>query len=178
MSNWLSVDLPSGNVAVGDFYKHLMPDLPGPIKMRQLMLWAVQKAATKHRLDAAFTENVIQALYTNKITTSWYQRPQNFASASVSALPSVNPFQVGPKNQELIDCIQLYERYSAKLLEELELWQNIQDTLFSQFTTWSTQTQLQMQEQAQQMLHNQPPPSLAGDLQQLTQWMNMLPSLV
>lgn len=137
------------------------------------MIWAVQKASMKQKIDPALVEKAIQGLYTNQINTSWYQRPQN-----ALAIPMQNPFAVvaaGPKNQELIDCIQLYERYSAKLMEELDLWQTIQETLFSQFEAWSHQAQTDMQPDENKLPQI---PSFKADLENLTQWIDLLPTMV
>jgi hypothetical protein len=104
----LSQKLPAASVGTAEYHKHLMPDLPGPIKMRQLLLWAVQKVASTRQRTSAITEmaeGAVQALFSNKISTSWYQRP-----AENGKIPKTT----GPKNQELADCIQLYERYTTK----------------------------------------------------------------
>lgn len=95
------------SVSPAEYHKHLMPDLPGPIKMRQLMLWAVQKAGMRHKSGKMheMIEGTVQALFNNQVTTSWYQRP-------AAAVDTKN--MSGPKNQELIDCIQLYERYQER----------------------------------------------------------------
>lgn len=100
--------LPAASVSVVDYHKHLMPDLPGPIKMRQLLLWAAQRAATRQKnpLVLNMAESVVQALFSNMINTSWYQRP------AIDNTVTIPP--TGPKNQELSDCIQLYERYAEK----------------------------------------------------------------
>jgi hypothetical protein len=70
------------------YHKHILPDLPGPVKMRQLLIWAVQVAA-KEMLGAGarrqqqagvdweemIAEPLVQALHTNELSASWYQRP-------------------------------------------------------------------------------------------------------
>lgn len=93
--------------------------------MRQLMVWAVQKVRSSLQEGNGtdeMMETVLQGLFTNKINTSWYQRP---------ALPPITregeSTERGPKNQELLDCIQLYERYNQKLRAELVTWNHIQN---------------------------------------------------
>jgi len=63
-----------------------MPDLPGPLKMKQLIIWAVQRVANSKKQGASksnkplvdwsiISESTVQALFANQINTSWYQRP-------------------------------------------------------------------------------------------------------
>lgn len=112
-----------------EYYKHLMPDLPGPIKMRQLMIWAVQRAAARQADAPALQElasRVQDALLTNQINTSWYQRPATSAIGNEAS-------RTRSKNQEeLQDCIQLYERYAQRLRLELAQWQQLEETLTTQ----------------------------------------------
>ena len=86
-----------------------MPDLPGPIKMRQLLIWAAQRTSRGKGHLQELSDSLVQALITNKVNTSWYQRGANEDENSESSA------LVGSvKNQETMDCIQLYERYYAK----------------------------------------------------------------
>lgn len=121
------IELPPSSVSTREFYKHLLPDLPGPVKMRQLMIWAVQKVRSNQRDEKGMedlVQSVLQGLFTNKINTSWYQRPSS-GPAVVSDGEKIT--ERGPKNQELMDCIQLYERYNQKLRAELSAWTRIKD---------------------------------------------------
>ena len=36
------VVLPHSSIGAKDFHKHISPELPDPLRMRQLMVWAVQ----------------------------------------------------------------------------------------------------------------------------------------
>lgn len=70
-----------------DYHRHIHPDLPGPVRMRQLLVWAAQEAlkdievrqqsrlAPESLIEAA--QALIQGLMTNEVNTSWYQRPSN-----------------------------------------------------------------------------------------------------
>ncbi len=133
-----------------DYHKHLMPDLPGPVKMRQLLIWAVQRAMANRKIAAwggedgaagslkmeLVCESAVQGLFENEINTSWYQRPGGAEegagsgaegeAAKAGASAGRRAALPGPKNQELLDCIQLYERYSKKLRKELLEWEGVQ----------------------------------------------------
>lgn len=93
--------------------------------MRQLIIWAAQKVQQSRNVDSRrpIAENLVQALLSNQINTSWYQRPSNKAIESNS--DSNTGHSKGPKNQELKDCIQLYSRYADRLRTELEVWRRL-----------------------------------------------------
>lgn len=129
----LTMKLPSSDIHPAFYHRHLLPDLPGPVKMRQLLIWAVQKVAHQRGSELTIrkgknlllaTEDISKALYSNKINCSWYQRSSQTDSSSSSCTTSLkNGVPKGPKNQEIADCIDLYERYCAKLQSELLEWQ-------------------------------------------------------
>ncbi|PJF19550.1 hypothetical protein PSACC_00641 [Paramicrosporidium saccamoebae] len=166
----LSQKMLPASVAPCDYHKHLMPDLPGPIKMRQLLLWAVQRAGARQKNPKVqgMVEETVQALFNNKINTSWYQRP---ASAGTKS---------GPKNQELADCIQLYQRYSERysrpsctihanrLKQELNEWNQLQ-----QQVTEIPKTDLEFT--SEYPLTNRP---IRDNLKSLGQWFDTLSSAV
>lgn len=177
------VELPPSSVPAADYHKHLMPDLPGPIKMRQLLVWAVKHTASRSRSAhlQQLVERTAQALAAGEISSSWYQRPTCDPRGDAVGARS------GPKNTELLDCIQLYQRYSAKfaplpvphltrrLRRELEEWQAIE---------------LQRREQGEPPLQPVSPPSAAlppaadaneqlkEQLFELSVWVRQVPALV
>jgi hypothetical protein len=82
--------LPPASVPPADYYKHLMPDLPGPAKLRQLLLWNCQhwlaqnkQSSTTGNKNTNVTnqesieaiELLAQKLLNHQFNTSWYQRP-------------------------------------------------------------------------------------------------------
>ena len=109
-------------VGSAEFHKHLIPDLPGPVKMRQLLLWACQRASqdVPRVADSQWAEDLIQAVTKGDIETSWYQRPSEgpsgAAASSVIYLPN-------PQNQDIQDCIDLYRNYQQRLEQELRVWE-------------------------------------------------------
>ena len=113
------LELPGLSVEPGDYHRHLLPDLPGPLRMRQLLVWAAQKAALDNKVFKAPTEKIVEALSKNEITTSWYQRPTTESEVSIPAK--------GSKNQELLDFLQLHERYQLKLKSEIEHWKILRE---------------------------------------------------
>ena len=119
--------LPPENVKTAEFHKHLQPDMPGPVKMRQLLVWAVQKAsnqlarASPLNALADLSEDLVEALLRNEINCSWYQRPP-ISAADASSVTFYTP---NPQNQELSECIDLYTNYQQKLAEECKIWESL-----------------------------------------------------
>ncbi|KAJ1978716.1 hypothetical protein H4R35_001791 [Dimargaris xerosporica] len=74
-----------------DFYKHISPELPEPIRMRQLLTWCLRKSSfalpTKKPSAAELKQvmkelmgHVYKAMVNQNIATSWYHRPSDVAS--------------------------------------------------------------------------------------------------
>lgn len=109
------------NVKTSEYHRHIQTDLPGPVKMRQLMIWACKKAAKESNDFNSMSLKLVEGLLSNEISTSWYQRPNNKETTSetpVYYLPN-------PQNQELSECIELYKNYHLKLEKECEIWEDI-----------------------------------------------------
>lgn len=117
----LQSQLPPSNVKTTEYHRHLQPDLPGPVKMRQLMIWACQKAATSQH-DKLISSKLVDSLINNELSTSWYQRPNNVMQSenNIYYLPN-------PQNQELLECIELYKNYHMKLQKECEIWEQFKE---------------------------------------------------
>lgn len=95
-----------------------MPDLPGPVKMRQLMVWAVQKAIHGNRKKAVLepvSEVLLQGLLKNELETSWYTRPA-CTGQSGDKKPSKHP-----QNIELMDTITQVRQYLSMYTESVFL---------------------------------------------------------
>lgn len=166
-------DLPPANVTSEVYHKHILPDLPGPLKMRQLLIWAIQKAskemqeksqAKRTKLSSAnvnkdweemIAEPLIQALHTNELNTSWYQRP---ASGSTSS------FRSNPINEEMKECLSLYQRYFKQLSTEYSQWKLIENSPIINADLESTQIDVETEV-----------PSLASDIVSLNKWSSRLP---
>lgn len=101
--------------------------------MRQLLIWAAQKAALTdngRKIPSEMTEALVQALFNNQINTSWYQRPSSLPlEMAKSTVPVTTITRTGSKNQELLDCIEIYEKYQAKLRAELAEWKLVSQKL-------------------------------------------------
>lgn len=126
--------LPPENVKTAEFHKHLQPDMPGPVKMRQLLIWAVQKAssqlarASPLNALADLSEDLLDSLLRNEINCSWYQRPPVSAAYASSAIF----YTPNPQNQELSECIDLYTNYQQKLADECKIWESLQQEIENQ----------------------------------------------
>ena len=104
---------------VEEFYRHLMPDQPGPAKLRQLLVWCTQ-SWLKRKQDAStngkkaagkkgpakqqetilgLAERFSQALASHEFNTSWYQRP-----ISESVTINVNNYLGDGQDEEPREC--------------------------------------------------------------------------
>ncbi|KAJ2871839.1 NEDD8-conjugating protein ubc12 [Coemansia aciculifera] len=90
---------PHDSVAAGDFYRHISPELPEPIRLRQLLAWCARRTAAnvaqggwpvelppgvRRVLDDALREAVDDmhsAFEKGSIATSWYHRPVDQAES-------------------------------------------------------------------------------------------------
>lgn len=117
------------NVLAEHFHKHILPDLPGPLKMKQLLVWAAQKAAgsmAEHSKkptgdwEEMVSEPVVQGLHTNELNVSWYQRAAGDASGAV--------LRANPVNVDMRECLGLYQRYYKQLDAELAKWRAHEET--------------------------------------------------
>ena len=160
----LRVNLPPENVKTFEYHRHIETDLPGPVKMRQLMIWACKKAARPDGTDRIISEKSVDGLISNEITTTWYQRPNNTVTDSaVYYLPN-------PQNQELSECIELYKSYHKKLEKECELWEDLKT---------QTPESLNLISKSSIKLHAEIDNSLnilfAEEFQNMNKWLNSLP---
>lgn len=140
----LTHQMPPESVAVGEYHRHLLPDMPGPVKMRQMMIWACQKASLELTTSKSsssndnknslkqdlneFKDELVQALFKNEITTSWYQRPPKLENGHLNTNNSISGslnFIPNPQNQELSECIDLYKNYQMKLERECATWKDL-----------------------------------------------------
>lgn len=91
--------------------------------MKQLLVWAVQKAAAQMRSaeegagrpewEEGLAEGLVQGLHTNGLCVSWYQRPATGQAVS---------FRPNPVNVDMRECLGLYQRYCRQLQTELSGW--------------------------------------------------------
>jgi kinetochore protein Mis13/DSN1 len=65
-----------------EFYRHIQSDLPGPIKLRQLLTWCGQRALENQnskdenalKIAKIVETDILSDLMDSKINTSWYYR--------------------------------------------------------------------------------------------------------
>lgn len=156
------------NVKTGEYHRHIQTDLPGPVKMRQLMIWACQKAAKEtnnSNVNTNLVNELVNGLLSNTITTSWYQRPINNTPTSdaVYYLPN-------PQNQEISECIELYKNYHQKLEKECEIWEELKSK-----TTINIVKNQKMINSDSVKIDNTLNVLFAEEFQNLSKWLNSLP---
>jgi len=125
-------DMPPAGVEPEQYHRHILPDLPGPLKMKQLLIWAVRLAAqemaeaspkdskdssTSTQWEELVTEPLTQGLHTNGLCVSWYQRPSTGTTSGSQTMMRANPVNV-----DMRECHGLYQRYTRQLQAELSRW--------------------------------------------------------
>lgn len=100
--------------------------------MKQLLIWAVQKASremtsnssshTSAEWEECVSEPICQGLHTNQLSTSWYQRPNT--GGDVARRPN-------PVNTDMRECLGLYQKYYKQLSTELGQWRALESSQHS-----------------------------------------------
>ncbi|BFZ58084.1 hypothetical protein PYCC9005_005142 [Savitreella phatthalungensis] len=138
---------PHADVPAGEFYKHISVDLPDPVRMKQLLTWCAQrvidenkarktddtgagtgaggKAAAGDKIQVAaiarlIEEEVLKDLLDNKITTSWYQRPDD--QQQQQQLVEKKPH---PKNTANAEKLEELRQKLAALKDEEAVWERL-----------------------------------------------------
>ncbi|CAO3696516.1 unnamed protein product [Umbelopsis ramanniana] len=125
-----SVAFPHPHLEARNFYKHIMPDLPDPVRMRQLLAWcghtviAQKESKADSKMSVAETtahtiqKAILKQLQDGKINTSWYTRA-----------PTNNPLgykrKTNPRNQRNLKMVEKYERTTAIMEKEDKAWKSM-----------------------------------------------------
>ncbi|KAJ2365656.1 hypothetical protein H4S01_003124 [Coemansia sp. RSA 2610] len=123
--------LPHDSVDAADFYRHVSPELPEPVRLRQLLAWCARRAFGAPAWPAALPEHV-QALLGDAlreavddihsafergdIATSWYHRP---VAADDAGAAELRPH---PENAANADARERLHARIACLQAENDAW--------------------------------------------------------
>ncbi|KAJ2797257.1 hypothetical protein H4R20_005248, partial [Coemansia guatemalensis] len=124
--------LPHDSVDAADFYRHISPELPEPIRLRQLLAWCARRTSAppawpedlpdpvKSLLSDALKEavdDIHSAFERGEIATSWYHRPieDEPSSEQSELLPH-------PENKANLEAKERLTARIAKLRGENEAW--------------------------------------------------------
>ncbi|KAJ2823477.1 hypothetical protein GGI24_003672, partial [Coemansia furcata] len=133
---------PHDSVSAGDFYRHISPELPEPIRLRQLLAWCARRTASnvsqggwpvelppgvRRVLDDALREAVDDmhsAFEKGAIATSWYHRPVDQAE-SLEKEPAVladHPENVANRDarDRLLTRVETLRKEDAAWVRELK----------------------------------------------------------
>ncbi|KAJ2774754.1 hypothetical protein IWQ56_000438 [Coemansia nantahalensis] len=126
--------LPHDSVDAADFYRHISPELPEPIRLRQLLAWCARRTTkepqwpsglpdhvTKMLSDALreAAEDVHSAFEKGEIATSWYHRP---VDPQADASAEGNELQAHPENTANREAKEKLLARIALLRAEDEQW--------------------------------------------------------
>ncbi|KAJ2557814.1 hypothetical protein EV175_001120 [Coemansia sp. RSA 1933] len=129
--------IPHESVDPADFYRHISPELPEPIRLRQLLAWCARRTSTPPEWPKELPEHVQKLLQDSlreavddihsafergDIATSWYHRPvasDQAADGNDAAEQELQPHPENTANAELKD--RLTSRIST-LQAEHDAW--------------------------------------------------------
>ncbi|KAJ2551919.1 isoamyl acetate-hydrolyzing esterase [Coemansia sp. RSA 1878] len=124
--------IPHDSVSTQDFYRHISPELPEPVRLRQLLAWCARRTAhapdwptelpehVQKLLSDVYKEaadDVHSALERGEIATSWYHRPAEVEKSEAQVEVRAHPENVA--NAEARDT--LVARI-ARLQQENDAW--------------------------------------------------------
>ncbi|KAK9693709.1 hypothetical protein K7432_013769 [Basidiobolus ranarum] len=121
--------LPHPSIRTEELYRHISPEVPDPIRMKQLLTWCAQRAmdSQKNRGDPeafqiakTIQESIVSMLVNNQVNTSWYHRQGNDQSKDHSTLRLEHP-----QNLENIKKKKEYEEQISRLQAEDKQWINL-----------------------------------------------------
>jgi len=103
---------PPSKVPTKKLHEHILPDLPGPIRLKQLIIWSLYLISkTKgFKSDSNLVKAVnelSQELRDNKINLSWYQRAGTFTCAQKTFL------KTHPENEKTTILINKNREYQS-----------------------------------------------------------------
>ncbi|KAJ2181889.1 hypothetical protein GGF45_001245 [Coemansia sp. RSA 551] len=124
--------IPHDSVSTQDFYRHISPELPEPVRLRQLLAWCARRTAHAPEWPTELPEHVQKllsdvykeaaddvhsALERGEIATSWYHRPAEVEKTEAQVEVRAHPENVA--NAEARDT--LVARI-ARLQQENDAW--------------------------------------------------------
>ncbi|RGB27604.1 Mis12-Mtw1 protein family-domain-containing protein [Rhizophagus diaphanus] len=117
---------PHPDISHKEFYRHIQPDLPGPIRLRQLLAWCGQRTLEnqKSEYENAFKiakileADILNDIMDSKINTSWYHRNDGQDLQPLKKRPHQQNIENQNKLKEL-------EPISQRLKAEIEEWDNL-----------------------------------------------------
>ncbi|KAJ2661513.1 hypothetical protein IWW48_002380 [Coemansia sp. RSA 1200] len=130
--------IPHESVGSADFYRHISPELPEPIRLRQLLAWCARRTDTpsskwpselpdpvQKLLQDALREavdDIHSAFERGDIATSWYHRPIDGDQAAGNDNGSEQELQVHPENKANAELKEQLSTRIAKLQAEHDMW--------------------------------------------------------
>jgi hypothetical protein len=107
--------LPHADVSPENYTRHISTSLSDPIRMRQLLLWIVQRAGVETGIDVGV---LMEGLISRKINTSWYGKQKEVTEGG-----DAHPINVGNRER-----IAELEAGIAKIAGEVEQWDTLYET--------------------------------------------------
>ncbi|KAK9477685.1 Mis12-Mtw1 protein family-domain-containing protein [Lipomyces japonicus] len=125
------VAAPHADIPVEDFYKHLDSDLPDPHRMKQLLTWCAHRILETQRrsksnnsataIAKVIEEELVKDLTEGRISTSWWNRPDDGDDDEDEKLKKPNPQNIA-NAQKVKEFTVRLERLRA----EKKAWANIE----------------------------------------------------
>ncbi|KAJ2354557.1 hypothetical protein IWW50_003602 [Coemansia erecta] len=127
--------MPHDSVDPADFYRHISPELPEPIRLRQLLAWCARRTSSPPEWPADLPDHVKtllsdvlreavddihSAFERGAIATSWYHRPVESEQLAPQSEPT--ELQPHPENKANAEARDKLLARIAKLQSENDAW--------------------------------------------------------
>lgn len=139
--------LPHPSVPCAEFHTLISSELPGPHRLRQLLIWTLQDLRLKNKenpnvssdAEAQLIDAAIEGLAKKDILTSWYQRPIDHADEAeeqqrlhlhkerLLSSPGTQPLLPNPRNVEIRRALGIYEAFRERIEREKATWATLLD---------------------------------------------------
>ncbi|KAJ2120287.1 hypothetical protein IW147_005203 [Coemansia sp. RSA 720] len=130
--------IPHDSVSTQDFYRHISPELPEPVRLRQLLAWCARRTAVAPEWPNELPDHVQQllsdvykeaaddvhsALERGEIATSWYHRPTLESGEKPGILSTAeSEARVHPENVANAEARDTLVARIARLQRENDAW--------------------------------------------------------
>ena len=173
------VAVPHEDVRVQDFYRHLDSSLPEPQRMKQILLWCCKRVLQSQgeeirrirenarnsssteemaalSIARVFKEEIVRDLTDGKISTNWWNRPEDGGEGSASGYIATGIKRPNAQNIANEENIKVFETRLEELEKEKQAWmkqlENIQSESYDFKANITVQQQLTKEQSSEEAL--------------------------
>lgn len=166
-----AISVPHDSISHSEYCRHISPDLSGPLRMKQLVLWGLDILSKQYDSNDQFSDiltqiiqETTQALIQNQISLSWYQKHDS-STTFTSLLPN-------PRNIELEALLEHYKKFTLEATREIAEWERLLTQSQLDFPNDINECNLSKKDNDSLQLYEQFRRDNHRKLEQDIQWMN------